>query len=116
MSGNTEAQRHREASHIAVLIAAFLCAFVPLCFAAAQAVSIQFENGILKVTGWKAPAAAPAAGWSTLFAVYAGTGDVPSLLGAYSVEQNTLVFRPTFPIAAGVRYRAVFRAPGKLAY
>ena len=80
--------------------------------AAAQSVSIQFEGGVFRVNGWRPPAAAPAAGWSSVFAVFAGPGDVPSLLGSYSIDQNALVFRPKFPIEPGVRYRAVFRAPG----
>jgi hypothetical protein len=80
--------------------------------ATAQAVSIQFEGGIFKVNGWKAPSTAPAAGWNSVFAVYAGAGDVPSLLGSYAVERDTLIFRPSFPIAPGVRYRAVFHASG----
>jgi hypothetical protein len=80
--------------------------------ASGQAVAIQFEGGVFKVSGWKAPAAAPAAGWVSVFAVYAAAGDVPALLGTYAVEQNTLVFRPSFPIATGVRYRAVFHPPG----
>ena len=37
---------------------------------------------------------------------------MPPLLGSYSVERDALVFRPTFPITAGVRYRAVFHPPG----
>ena len=80
--------------------------------AAAQAVSIQFEGGVFKVNGWKAPLTAPATGWDSIFTVYAGTGNVPSLLGSYTVERDTLIFHPTFPIAPGVRYRAVFHAPG----
>jgi len=44
--------------------------------------------------------------------VYAGTGDVPPLVGKYAVESGALVFRPQFPIAAGVQYRAVFHPPG----
>jgi hypothetical protein len=73
---------------------------------------IQFDGSVFKVSGWKPPSVAPAGGWASVFAVYAGTGDVPALLGTYSVEQDTLVFRPKFPIAAGVRYRAVFRQAG----
>ena len=33
------------------------------------------------------------------------------MLGAYSVENAHLVFRPAFPQSAGVRYRAVFHSP-----
>lgn len=80
--------------------------------AAGQAVSIQFVGNAFKVSGWKAPAAAPATGWGSIFSVYAASGDVPPLLGTYSVEQGTLVFRPSFPISAGVHYRAVFHPPG----
>lgn len=80
--------------------------------AAGQAVSIQFDGAIFKVTGGKLLVSAPAAGWASVFAVYAAAGDVPPLLGTYSVQQGILVFRPNFPISAGVRYRAVFRPPG----
>ena len=34
------------------------------------------------------------------------------MLGKYSVEGNSLVFRPQFPLAAGARYRAIFQPPG----
>jgi hypothetical protein len=80
--------------------------------AIAQTVSIGLEGGIFKLTGWKAPSTAPAAGWASIFAVYAGAGNVPPLLGNYTVDQGILIFRPTYPIAAGVKYRAVFHAPG----
>jgi hypothetical protein len=80
--------------------------------AVAQTVSIQFEGGLFRVTGWKPPASMPAGGWNSILTIYAGTGDIPPLLGTYSVERDGLVFRPSFPIAAGVRYRAVFHAPG----
>lgn len=79
--------------------------------AAAQTISIQFQGGAFKVTGWQAPSAAPAQGWTSVFAVYAGSGDVPPLLGSYAVEGGSLVFHPRYPIAAGVHYRAVFHSP-----
>jgi hypothetical protein len=79
--------------------------------AVAQGVSIQFESGVFKVVGWKV-GAAPAKGWPSIFNIYAGTGDVLPLLGSYAVEGGTLTFRPSFPIAPGVRYRAVFQTPG----
>lgn len=79
--------------------------------ASAQSVSIQFDGAAFKVAGWKAPSSAPAKGWASLFVVYAGAGDVPPLLGSYAVEGGTLVFRPSFPISAGVHYRAVFHPP-----
>ncbi len=79
--------------------------------ATAQSLSIQFDGSVFKVAGWKAPSAAPAKGWASVFVVYAGAGDVPALLGTYSVEGGTLVFHPSFPIAPGVHYRAVFQPP-----
>src|SRR5580698_2593256 len=80
--------------------------------AGAQTVSIQLENGAFRVAGWSAPSSAPLKDWSSVFAVYTGTGDAPPLLGAYAVEGGTLVFRPKYPFAPGVRYRAVFHPPG----
>jgi hypothetical protein len=80
--------------------------------AAGQAVSIQFDGAVFKINGWKAPAVAPAGGWGSIFAVYAAAGDVPPLLGTYSLDQGTLFFHPSYPIATGVRYRAVFHPPG----
>jgi hypothetical protein len=44
--------------------------------------------------------------------VYAGSGDVPPLAGATSLENGSLVFRPKFPLATDVRYRVVFTPPG----
>src|SRR4051794_15518543 len=78
----------------------------------AQNISIQMDGGSFRVIGWKAPATPPAKGWASLFPVYAGTGDVPPLLGTYRVEGELLTFRPTYPITPGVRYRAVFQLPG----
>jgi hypothetical protein len=80
--------------------------------AMAQLVSIQLEGRTFKVAGWNAPTAAPPNGWPSVFAVYAGTGDVPPLAGAYAVTGRTLEFVPSFPFAPGVQYRAVFRPPG----
>ena len=80
--------------------------------AAAQTISIQLNGSAFTVTGWTPPRAAPAAGWPSVLAVYTGTGDVPALLGTYAVEGGVLVFRPSFPFAPGVRYRAVFHPPG----
>ena len=79
--------------------------------AAAQNISIQFAGSAFKVTGWRAPASPPAKGWASVFVIYAGPGDVPALLGSYAVESGSQVFHPTYPIAAGVHYRAIFKAP-----
>jgi len=80
--------------------------------AMAQGVSIQLDGGTFRVAGWNAPAAVPPNGWSSVFAVYAGAGDVPPLTGSYTVKGRTLEFTPRFPFAPGVQYRAVFRPPG----
>ena len=51
---------------------------------------------------------------SSVLSVFAEQGNiladigVPPMLGDYSVESNTLVFSPTFPLSPGVSYRAVF--------
>jgi hypothetical protein len=78
----------------------------------AEPISIQLEGGTFRVAGWNPPRTEPSKGWSSVFAVYAGSGDVPSLSGSYAVENGALVFRPRFPFAPGVQYRAVFRQPG----
>jgi len=93
-------------SKVALASAAMLLAGV----AAAQSPAIGLQNGAFRVNGWTAPRSEPSGGWGTVFLVYAGAGKVPPLVGAYSVESGTLVFRPRYPIAAGVRYHAVFRA------
>jgi len=71
-----------------------------------SAQTIQFEDGVFKVTGWNAetPSDLP-----SIFAVYSGGVDSPPILGTYSIVGDALVFRPRFSIAVGVRYRAVFR-------
>jgi hypothetical protein len=96
-----------------------LAAAVAIAMAASPATSILFDGAQFRVSGWEAPAHAPAAGWGSIFTVYAGAGKVPPLAGSYAVERGELVFHPSYPIAPGVHYRAVFRAsasgaaPGK---
>jgi len=90
------------------------------------AVGIQFSGTSFVVTGWRPPASAPPDGWPSIFAIYAsaagaqgrgGTQDagavagLPPLLGRYAIEQGSLVFRPRFPLAAGIEYRVVFAPP-----
>ena len=94
-----------------VNLAAIAVLLVTGMAAIAQSISIQLERGAFKVAGWNAPRTEPARGWSSVLAIYAGSGDVPPLLGSYAVEGGTLVFRPRFPFAPGVQYRAVFHAP-----
>jgi hypothetical protein len=80
--------------------------------AGAQAVSIQLDAGTFRVTGWQAPATPPPGGWASVFSVHAGSTDAPAMLGSYASEGGTLVFRPRYPLAPDVKYRAVFRQPG----
>jgi hypothetical protein len=75
---------------------------------AAQNAVIRMGDGVFRVTGWAA-SSEPVEGWSSVFAVYAGAGDVPALIGTYTVEDGELVFRPRFPLAPGMHVRAVFR-------
>jgi hypothetical protein len=79
--------------------------------AIAESASIQLAGGEFKVLGWNPPRTQPVKSWASVFAVYTGRGDVPALLGSYRVEAGSLVFRPSFPLAPGVQYRAVFRPP-----
>ncbi len=67
------------------------------------------EGGAFRVDEWT-PGAEPAGGWSSIFNVYAGSGDAPPLLGTYAVENGGLTFHPKYPIAAGMRVRAVFQS------
>ena len=69
--------------------------------AAAQPVAIQFDGKVFRVSARQGS-----------LVVYAGAGDVPPLAGATAVEGLSLVFRPKFPLAPGVRYRVVFTPPG----
>lgn len=98
---------------IAVGIRAVLPALILLSGinAVAQTVSIQLENGAFRLTAWNAPKSPPGKDWPSVFAVYTGAGDSPPLLGTYTVEARSLVFRPRYPFAAGVKYRAVFHPP-----
>jgi hypothetical protein len=43
------------------------------------------------------------------FAVYAGDGDVPALVGTCTVADGGLVFRPRYGVAPGMRVRAIAR-------
>jgi hypothetical protein len=86
------------------LLRSFALLLAAIASAAGQ--TIQLAGGVFKVTGWRAEGEGK--DWSAIFSVYAAAGDAP-MLGAYSVEGGVLQFRPRFPLAAGVRYRAVFR-------
>ena len=94
-----------------LIFAAFAGILIAGIAAFAESVSIQLEGGAFKVAGWNPPRTEPAKGWSSVFAVYTGRGDVAPLLGSYGVEGGLLAFRPRFPLAPGVEYRAVFHPP-----
>jgi hypothetical protein len=79
--------------------------------AAAAGVSIRYDGGVFQVTGWNA-AAEPAGGWGSIFTVSTGSGDVPPMLGNYSVVAGTLTFQPRWPVAQGLRVHASFHLPG----
>jgi hypothetical protein len=58
--------------------------------------------------------------WQKILSVYADTGEnplalleLPAMSGTYSVEDGKVIFKPQFPLQAGVEYRAMFR-PGAL--
>lgn len=91
-----------------------LAALLLPSFGAAAGVSIHLDGGAFKVEGWQA-GQEPAGGWASIFKVYAGdatAGQVPPMLGSYSVENGALVFHPRFPLTPGVPYRVVFQPPG----
>ena len=80
--------------------------------AVAQAISLQLDGNVFKVVGWKAPPSAPAGGWAPSFASTPAAATFRRWQGCTRSDNGTLMFRARYPIAAGVRYRAVFHAPG----
>jgi len=76
--------------------------------AAAAGPRIELEHGAFKLTGL-ADVSEPPGGWQPVFYVSTGPENGPPMLGSYSIEAGALIFRPRFPLAAGVRYHAVYR-------
>jgi hypothetical protein len=76
---------------------------------AAETTVVRHRDGSFQVEGWNPGAAEPDGGWQAVLSVYAGEGDLPPMLGAYSVESGRLTFRPKYPVGPGVAVRAVFR-------
>jgi hypothetical protein len=68
---------------------------------------ITLVEGVFRVQ----PAAAP----STLEVFVDGPSAPPPLLGQQSRDGDTLSFKPRFPLQPGLRYRAVYRGPGRAA-
>jgi len=87
-----------------------LAALLPLV-AIAAGVSIQLKGGEFQVADIGL-ISAPEQGWGAVFAIYAGTGDIPPMSGTYHRTGNTLHFVPRYPLALGVEYRAVYRPTG----
>jgi len=103
--------RFRKSSAPVFMLAALL--FAALAGIGANSVSIALQNGAFHVFGWNAPSSPPGGDWGRILAVYTGMeSNLPAVLGLYSVEQGRLVFRPRYPVAAGVNYRVVFHPPG----
>jgi hypothetical protein len=73
---------------------------------AQKGMHVEFASGVFRLVGWTGGSESPAAGWESVLAVYAGSSQTP-MLGTYSVEGDALVFRPRFPVAPYVAYRAV---------
>src|SRR5262245_1282514 len=57
--------------------------------------------------------ASPASAAATLQVFVDGPPDLPPLLGSSSREGDALLFKPRFGLQPGMRYRAVYREPGR---
>jgi hypothetical protein len=93
-------------------VRAVLALLLTIAAASAGDISIRLDGGVFRVAG-SSINSEPAAGWESILAIYADSrsADAPPLLGAYSIENGSLVFRPRFPLAAGMHYRVVFHSP-----
>ena len=84
-----------------------LAALLLAPLAGAAGVSIEYQNGVVKVTG--EIEREPSAGWASVFTVSTGP-DAPPAFGSYSVESGALIFRPRFPFSPGMTVWARFGA------
>jgi hypothetical protein len=123
---NTKGQRFRGSKKRIWLL--LLCSLVPLSLRveAAQSVRIHWMNdggrAAIEVSGLNATALQALrrvkwtpAQWQRLFSVYAGSIELPPMLGAYRIQNDRLRFEPQFPPEPGLAYAAVFhpdRLPG----
>jgi hypothetical protein len=85
----------------------FLLLLSLFCGAAAE--TIQLVDGVFKVEGIRKDRSTK--DWTPVFAVYAGRATT-AMLGTYEFASGVLKFHPRFPLASGVRYRAVFHLSG----
>ncbi len=72
--------------------------------AAGSGTRITLEAGVVR--------ARPGAAEATLELFVVGPTEPPPILGNAALDGDALVFAPRFPLQAGMRYRAVYRAPG----
>jgi hypothetical protein len=77
-----------------------------------SAQTIQLQDGAFRVSGWAPDSSLSAEDFASILAVYTGDPDSPPMIGKSSMEGGILIFRPRFPLAAGLQYRAVFQPPG----
>jgi hypothetical protein len=61
----------------------------------------EYKDGVFRLLNYSGQSPESA------LAVYAAGADTP-MLGTYSKEGDTLIFRPRFPLSSGTSYRAVF--------
>ena len=105
-----------ESDSAAVIMPVVRAALLVLLFALAAlpsaAQTIELQDGTFRVSGWKPDRPVQPEDLATIFSVHTGPADTPAILGTYSIEGDVVVFRPRFPLATGVSYRAVFHAPG----
>ncbi len=76
-----------------------------LAGAAAGDAAIALVDGVFRVS--------PAAASATLEVFVDGPPGLPPLLGTQSREGDALLFKPRFGLQPGMRYRAVYREPGR---
>jgi hypothetical protein len=91
----------------AVVPALFL---LVVCLRADTPLDVVMQEGRFAVRGWT-PGTMPPDGWASVLSVYTSASEAPPLLGVYTVENGTLLFKPRFPLAPGVNTRAVLRLP-----
>jgi hypothetical protein len=96
-----------------VLDSSFRAALLLLLFAlTARAQTIELQDGAFRVSGWMPDRPVQSQDLPAIFSVHTGPADTPAILGTYSMEGDVLVFRPRFPLATGLAYRAIFHAAG----
>lgn len=108
-----DVRRWRRDAPVRAALAVLAAVLVVGTTAGGQSIALQLEGDTFKVVGWQPPSSPPPAGWSSVFKVYSGAGDLPAMVGTYAIENGALIFRPRYPLSEGVRYRAVFQPPGQ---